>query len=174
MLAVEGRRRRQERMLEQMRAVNADVFVTADVRSAYCFTGSFAAEGSPAIFALWQDGTTLLVTSAEAEALASEMRIVETYSIQRSITQPMHDAVRLFADAMHGRPARRAAVERSATPCMLEQHFAGASILDATETVLRLRKQKEPDEIEEIRRSLWLCAVAYGAARKALHQGKRN
>ena len=171
MLTPEGCRQRQARMLAELETLQCDLFVTADVRTIYYFTGNFAAEGSPAIYALRQDGTSLLITPAGGEALASDIRKVETYSIRRTITQPMLDAAGLFADALGGKRLARAAVERSATPGLVEQQLPCAGIADATGTVLRLRKRKEADEIEEIRRSLRLCAVAYDMARKTIAPG---
>ena len=106
----------------------------------------------------------MLVTAAAGDALASDIRKLEVYSIRRSITQPTHDAVHLLTDALGGRRVRRAAVERAGAPGLIEQLFQGAEIVDATIPMLWLRKRKEPDEIEEIRRSLRLCAVAYRPA----------
>src|SRR5690349_9472448 len=171
MLTLEGCRRRQERLLSELQNLQCDLFVTGDVRTIYYLTGSFAAEGSPAIFMLRHDGTSLLVTPVNAEALVSEIRNVETYSIQRTITQPLHDAARIFADALNGRRAARTAVERASTSGLVEEQLQASQIVDATGTVLRLRKRKEPDEIEEIRRSLRLCAVAYDAARTTIAPG---
>jgi hypothetical protein len=75
-------------------------FVTADPRSVYHFSGSFSASDSPAVFALLQDGSSVLVTASAGEALASDVRKLEVYSIRRSIDAPMLDAVRLLADAL--------------------------------------------------------------------------
>jgi Xaa-Pro aminopeptidase len=172
MLTMEGCRRRQARMIGQLEQLQCDVFVTADVRTIYYLTGSFAGEGSPALLALEGDGRSVLITPVGEGALASDIRTVETYSIERTITQPVHDAVRLLADALGERRRRRAAVERASTPALVEQQLLGAGIVDATATVLRLRKRKEADEIEEIRRSLRLCAVAYDAARRTIVPGR--
>jgi Xaa-Pro aminopeptidase len=45
------------------------------------------------------------------------------------------------------------------------------SVADATSTVLKLRKQKEEDEIDEIRASLRLCSVAYRSAKSTIAPG---
>jgi len=153
-------------------ALQCDLFLSADPRTAYYFTGSFGAGDSPVIFALWQDGTSVLVMPGGGEALASDVRHLETYSIGRTITQPLHDAVRIFADALGGKRNRHAAVERASASGLLEQLLQGAGLVDATGTVLRSRKHKEPDEIEEIRSSLRLCAVAYDAARQTIAPGR--
>jgi Xaa-Pro aminopeptidase len=172
MLTLEGSRQRQSRMLAQLETSACDLFVTADARTVYYFTGSFAPESSPTIFALRADGTSLLITPTTGEAHASDIRKVETYSIERSITEPMHDAVRLLGDALCENAPRRAFVERASTPGLVEEVLRVAEIVDATATVLRLRKRKEPDEIEEIRHSLRLCAVAYDAARATIAAGR--
>jgi Xaa-Pro aminopeptidase len=127
------------------------------------------------IFAQWQTGATLLVTSAPAPAVADDIRRVETYSIQRTITRPFHDAVSVFIDGLPTVPAAgRIAVERAAVSGLLEtrlrDHFS-AHIEDATGTMLRLRKRKEPDEVEEVRASARLCHAAYDAARPAVRPG---
>ena len=172
MLSREGCARRQARLLQELEALRCDFFLTADPRAVYYFTGSFQTD-SPAIFGLRQDGSSLLIASAPGEPLANDVRKLETYSIERAITKPMHDAVRLFADALPGgKPIRRTALERSSMSGLLEEQLRGAEVVDATDLVLKLRKRKEPDEIEEIRRSLCLCAVAYDAARQTIAPGR--
>src|SRR5438067_1990287 len=128
MLTLEGCQRRQARMLSELEGLGSDLFVTADPRSVYYFSGSFGAGDSPTIFALWHDGSSVLVTESTAEALASDIRQLEVYSTRRAISEPMHDAVRLFADALASRRVRRAAVERASAPGLIEQLFAVAEI----------------------------------------------
>jgi creatinase/prolidase-like protein len=76
MLTREGCARRQRRLQQQLEALGCDLFVTGDNRAAYYFTGSFSADGSPTVFALWQDGATELVTPSAGEALADQIRRV--------------------------------------------------------------------------------------------------
>ena len=111
MLTRDGCARRQHRLRRQLEELGCDVFVTGDNRAVYYFTGCFTPDGSPAIFACWQDGRSLLVTPSEGDVLATTVRKVETYSIQRAITHPWHDAVRLFAESLP--PVHRAAIDRA-------------------------------------------------------------
>jgi Xaa-Pro aminopeptidase len=172
MLTREGCARRQRRLQQQLEALGCDLFVTGDNRAVYYFTGSFSEDGSPTVFALWQDGSTVLATPSGGEALAGEIRRVETYSIQRAITHPWQDAARLFADALPcDKPARRAAIDRAGCPWLLEDAVRGGEIVDAAEMMLSLRKRKEEDEISEIRASLHLCGAAYRAARETITPG---
>jgi hypothetical protein len=70
-----------------------------------------AAEGAPSVLALQADSWSILIAPAPGDALASDIRTLETYSIQRTITQPLHDAACLLADALGRKGYRRAAVE---------------------------------------------------------------
>ena len=107
------------------------------------------------------------MTPSAGDALADQIRRVETYSIQRAITHPWQDAARIFAGAMPGgKPARRAAIDRAGTPWLLQDTLRAGEIIDAAELMLSLRKRKEEDEISEIRASLQLCAAAYRARQR--------
>ena len=110
--------------------------------------------------------------------MASEIVALETYSIQRSITEPAHDAASLLAGVLqkkHVAVVSRYAVETEATSALaantLDRLWPKAESCDATSTVLRLRKRKDEDEIAEIRASLRLCAAAYRAARATIAEG---
>src|SRR5205823_12806145 len=104
-------------------------------------------------------------------ALADQIRRLETYSIQRAITQPWQDAALLFADALPGgKPARRAAIDRAGSPWLLQDAVSARENI-AAEMMLSLRKRKEEDEISEIRASLQLCATAYRTARESIAPG---
>lgn len=169
MLTPDGCAQRQQRLQKRIAELRCDLFVTCDNRAVYYFTGSFTADGSPAIFAMWQDGRTLLVTPSADEANAGEIRRVETYSIQRAITQPWHDAVRLFSDAASVKKrVGCAAVDQAGSPWLLRDAVQADSLIDATDFILELRKRKEEDEIEEVRASLRLCKVAYRTAREVI------
>ena len=165
MLTPDGCARRQQRLQKRISELRCDLFVTCDNRAVYYFTGSLTPDGSPAIFAMWQDGKTLLVTPSAGEANAGEIRRVETYSIQRAITQPWHDAVRLFSDTVSVKKrAGCAAIDQAGSPWLLKDAIQADVFIDAADLILALRKRKEEDEIDEIRASLQLCRVAYRTA----------
>jgi Xaa-Pro dipeptidase len=169
MLTPTGCRTRQQRLLRVLEANEWDVFLTGNYRTVYYLTGVLSQPDSPTVFVLWSDGTSALIGPA-TEGAATEIVPLETYSIHRSITQPAHDAAVLAGDILSKRPVpRRSAVERSGTNALLDRLLPDAA--DATTSILLLRKRKEEDEVEEIRRSLGLCAVAYRAAREVLRAG---
>jgi Xaa-Pro aminopeptidase len=121
---------------------------------------------------LWQDGATVLVAPSAGPAVAGEFRAVETYSIQRAITHPWHDAAKLLADTARARKrVAKAAIDRAGSPWLLDSMIQAEEIADATVLLLALRKRKEEDEIGEIRASLRLCEVAYRTAREVIRPG---
>jgi len=164
-------------MLRVMEQRGWDLFVTANFRTVYYFSGALHNVDAPTLFALYADGRTLLIGAASEASEMSSVLPIETYSIERSIDEPVSDLARIFLGALHSAAARvlTVAAERSASSGLIEdaiRHRTGASeIADATSVILRLRKFKEPDELEEIRNSLRLCAAAYRAARPAVIPG---
>jgi Xaa-Pro aminopeptidase len=174
MLTLDGCRARQRRLLAQLASNRCDFFVTSNFRTVYYFTGVLVAADTPVIFAAWHDGATVLVAPAEREAAADKIITFETYSIDRCITMPAHDAAGRFADYLSGKPARSVgwcAVERAAISGHLEHIIPAADFFDATSLILALRKKKEEDEIQAIRESLRYCAIAYRAAKQTIAPG---
>jgi Xaa-Pro dipeptidase len=147
-----------------MEAAGWDLFLTANPRTVYYFSGAFQSEDAPAIFLLRADGASTVFGAGSPPVAADHFTQIETYSIHRCITHPFHDAARMLSAGS----AKVCGVERSRTAGLFE---AGLNVDDATATVLRLRKRKEEDEIDEIRESLRYCAVAYRAAREIIAPG---
>ncbi len=142
MLTPEGCLRRRERLRDEMAANGWDLFVTSNYRTAYYFTGTLVAAESPVTFFAWPDGQFELLQA-------------ETYSAERCVTQPFEDLAKKVRAAVESRPHGNAVFEGPGTLA----------------EILKLRRRKEPDEIEEIRASLRLCKVAYDTARAVIRPG---
>jgi Xaa-Pro dipeptidase len=173
-LTLEGCRARQRRLLAQLESNRCDLFVTSNFRTAYYFTGMLVAADTPVIFAVWHDGSTVLVAPAEGEAAADEIVTFETYSIERCITMPAHDAAGRFGECLARKsagPIHRCAVESTSVSGLLEHLIPAADFFDATSLILALRKKKDDDEILAIRESLRYCATAYRAAKQTIAPG---
>ena len=171
MLTAQGCANRRKRLQRELEVSGCDLFVTGSFRTTYYFTGVLSSAEQPIVFAMRADGTTTLVTSSPPAHYTGELIPVEFYSIARTIPQPFHDAAKLFSQAMVSRMTHgRCAVELSSTGAMIASTIR-AEIADATEMVLRLRKKKEEDEIDEIRFSLRCCAAAYEVARETISPG---
>ena len=76
MLSLDGCRARQGRLLSEMARSQFDLFVTANHRTVYYFTGQLLAADVPCAFVAWCDGKTALVAPAIENALADEKRQV--------------------------------------------------------------------------------------------------
>ena len=155
-----------------------DLFVTSDYRTVYYFTGLLANPDFPNIFVQRSDGRTGLISAASPPALCDLTLYLETYSIQRCIDTPGHDAAdmlnQILSSVMPG-PVRRCAVERESTAGvyehMITSKYSKVKLLDASETLRRIRKPKDADKVQCIQNSLELCAVAYDAAREVIAPG---
>jgi Xaa-Pro aminopeptidase len=177
MLTSTGCQQRQERLLRRMDAGRLDLFLTGNYRTIYYLTGSLSAPEAPAVFVLWQDGRSALVTSAVHQALTGELILLDTWSLDRVIDRPAHDAAELLRSALSAKAGIAVAgVERDSTPAVFEHALRDvapqAAVLDAGPFIRELRKRKEEDEIEEIRASLRLISAAYDAARGAIAVGR--
>ncbi len=165
MLTPQGAEARQTRLLRRMEKDRLDLFVTSNYRTIYYLTGSLTAAETPVAFALWSDGQSAVITP-------------ETYSIDRVIDKPAHDAANLLLNSLtqHRERVSAVAIERAGTSAVIEvavrELWPDIIPWDATQTILELRKRKEPDEIAEIRESLGLITVAYDAARAAIKPGR--
>jgi Xaa-Pro dipeptidase len=168
-LSGEGCRARQQRLLEAMAERRWELFVTSNYRTVYYCTGQLVAPDAPVAFLLWVDGRSALVAPAADHALVDTARIVPVYQMERGVPLPHQDAAAAVLDLVSSRPvARRVAVDRTSaiSPCI-----DGLTGEDASSAVLALRRCKEPDEVDEIRFSLKLCAAAYDAARVVMRPG---
>lgn len=178
MLTSEGCHLRQQRMLKEMAGNRWDLFATGDYRTAYYFAGALCPADTPVVFLIWGNGRTALVSPANTALCCDELVSVETYSIHRCITRPTHDASALLRDMLSRSTSAVSALalESGSVSAVMAECFRArypqATLGDATETLLRLRKRKEPDEIASIRQSLKYCAVAYRAAREAIAPGR--
>src|SRR5260370_42218628 len=116
MLSQEGCNRRQQRLLREMQQSGYDLFLTGDFRTVYYLTGVLTSSEAPTVFVLRQDETSALITSSSTEGCASEILRLETYSINRSITNPTHDAAALLRDVLRKKQASTCGVDRAGTP----------------------------------------------------------
>jgi Xaa-Pro aminopeptidase len=153
-----------------------DLFMTSDYRTVYYFSGLLGSKEFPTLFLQASDGRTCLVANTQGQSFCDQQVLLETYSVNRSIDLPAHDAAGLLKDLLKSfQPVRRCAVERGTTAGLYEQtvtsSFPGVALLDASKVLLALRKRKEEDEIAGVKDSLRFCAVAYQAARGIIAPG---
>lgn len=148
-------------MKEVLERERWDFFVTTNYRTVYWLTGVLGGAEVPCFFVLWADGRSRLVSGAALPegAPVDDYRPLETYSIQRTITDLPGDALRLAELPSGGRYGGEGLLTLPGERC------------DALPAVLRLRKSKDDDEVDEIRASLRLCSAAYARAREVMAPG---
>jgi Xaa-Pro dipeptidase len=169
LLTPDGCRARQQRLISEMAVNRLDLFITANYRTVYYFTGQLTTADAPCAFLAWANGQTALIAPAVEVGVADEKRQVAVYTPERAIALPHQDAAVLVNDLLAQRPASRIGVDRTSTESPAIRNLSGD---DASSLVLKLRRRKENDEVEEIRASLRLCEAAYDAARQAVHAGE--
>lgn len=131
MLTPQGCRARQHRLLQEMVKVGWDLFLTANPRTVYYLSSVFQADDSPAIFLLRADGTSTVLSNADATA-ATHWEKIETYSLHPCITHPAHDAARFLAPGLRQPHAKVCGVELSRTAGLFEELLTDTEIADAT------------------------------------------
>jgi Xaa-Pro aminopeptidase len=155
-----------------------DAFITSDRRTVYYFTGFLAPTESAALFVSWSDGRTALISNSQTGEFADEMIYLESYSMQRSLDFLDHDAAAALDNLLS--PKKKPAVtnwlvDKAAVNVLCEEVLRKASpkarFADASPCLLKLRKNKEEDEIAGVRQNLEYCAAAYSAARETIRPG---
>ena len=93
-----------------------DLFMTSDYRTVYYFTGLLGSKDFPTLFLQSSDGKTCLVANTKGTGFCNEQVLLETYSVERSIDTPAHDAARLLKEILKSlQSVKRCAVERGTT-----------------------------------------------------------
>lgn len=172
LLSQDGCRNRQRRLLEVMNRLSWDFFLTGNPRTVYSLTSALIPIEQPALFLLRADGTSVLISPQDERGFVDDRRKVPVYSPIRPIRHPFDDAAEQLAELLLRGSFRRAGIELEYTPAVVLRSVPESiEIDDAGDVILNFRRAKDTDELEEIRRSLHLNAVAYDAAKKVLRPG---
>ncbi|MCC6860996.1 MAG: aminopeptidase P family protein, partial [Bryobacterales bacterium] len=171
MLELENCRRRQGRLLAAMQAEQLDLAVLCNPKTIYYFTGALLDPARPQAFVLKAGGASLLVSNAEpCRHAAGRLEVYTGYSLERTFGRITwnREMVELVAGfAAHGGPA---AVEFEWAPAGL---LAGLRVepVNVTPLIDRLRRRKDPDEIECLRAAIALTEAGYAAVKNRLEPG---
>ena len=93
MLTQDGCRARQQRLIAALAEQRLDLFVTANYRTVYYFTGQLMPADAPCAFLAWSDGRTAIVAPTVDIAVADEKRQVAVYTPERAIALAEHMAI---------------------------------------------------------------------------------
>jgi Xaa-Pro aminopeptidase len=178
MLDVEQSKVRQGRLRDEMAEHRIDLAVVSDYRHVYYLTASLVDPQQPVVLLLSSDGaTTLIAPEGRLHVAADQVVVYPTFSVEKLIDDIVCDAATLLEEALRRfKPPLRMFVETSALPArlaaVLKDRIPQVDWVDLRPTMLRLRKRKDPDEIECIQESIRLTEVGYAAARRAIAVGK--
>jgi Xaa-Pro dipeptidase len=178
MLNVEQSKVRQRRLRDEMAEHRIDLAVVSDYRHVYYLTASLVDPQQPVVLLLSSDGAaTLIAPEGPPQAAADQLALYPTFSVERLVDDLVSDAATLLDDGLRRfKSPLRMFVEPSALPArlatVLKDRIPQVEWVDLRPTMLRLRKHKDPDEIECIRESIRLTEVGYAAARQAIAVGK--
>lgn len=178
MLTVQHSKIRQRRLLDEMSARRIDLALITDYRHVYYLTARLAEPDQPTALLLSADGaTTLIAPAGDQPAAADRILTYTTFSITKLVDDLVEDAAALLRDALKTTaPPLRIFVEPSTLPArlldVLRDGIPQSTWLDLRPTMLRLRKTKDPDEIDAIRESIRVAEAGYAAARNSIAVGR--
>jgi Xaa-Pro aminopeptidase len=172
MLTADGTKRRQGRLLEVVRARGLDAVVIGDPRQVYYFTSFQTNWLHQSCFVLLADGRSWVVTGnlPAAEAVADEK---EVYDAQWMATQRSDQAAVVggrVVQYLKSRGVKRVGVDASAvTSQVVMSREVECGAVD--EEIHRLRRKKDGDELELIRRAIRCTEAMYRRAREVIRPG---
>lgn len=165
-------RERQSRLLRLMEEQHLDLAVLANPKTIHYLTGALGDPTLPQAFAIDRSGRSLLVTNSRPEwAVAGEVELYTAYTIERvfSRTTMQEELVAAVAQRF-GRAAGCVAVEFEYVPWALASAVASDAV-NLTPHLSRLRRRKDPDEIEAIRNAIRITEAGYAAIKARLEPG---
>ena len=190
MLTREGCRARTNRLLAWCRQNAVDLAVVSNEKEVFSYSNFLHKPFGWLVtrVCLWgcfSDGTTFLLCS-ESEAkkaqgvTADHVVTYKDYDIHVTTQTFLDQALVALADALArlGRPVRRVALEERYAPVALkralERLYPAADFTDMADVILRLRKRKDPDEVELMRRTADLLGMCYKVAGDEIAPGKTD
>ncbi|MEX2299352.1 MAG: Xaa-Pro peptidase family protein [Bryobacterales bacterium] len=185
MLKLENCRDRQQRLLRLMQTESLVLVVLTNPKSIYYFSGALLDSSLPHAFVMKAGGPSLLITNAPIgqpaeppKSAADDALIYEWHSIERDVSATTwHSDVAGLAKKTILRMIPRGGsvgVEAeflSAVVAEAVREGAGKSGTNITRALSDMRRQKDPDEIECIRRTVELAETGFAALKSRLAPG---
>ncbi|MCZ7645001.1 MAG: Xaa-Pro peptidase family protein [Planctomycetota bacterium] len=169
MLTPEGCRARQRRLLERLSSLNLDGALITEREHVYYFTGYRGNWKHAPAACLDKSGRMTLVSWAESpEGLAVDEAL--RYPAHKFATMPTEQAREAAAKLKPALPAGKKLGVDLEGPAALAR-LAGADAADLTPEIVRLRKRKEPDEVDALRRAIDVSQTMYAYAKAAVKPG---
>jgi Xaa-Pro aminopeptidase len=175
MLTCEGCTNRLRRVRYLLQDKGWDAFVLVDTRNVYYVEGVLVPKGHPVLLWIGMQDNPLLVTDSTSTPAQAEVVTFESYSPRRVLDQPWREALTCFAKRLKGRVARHIAVEKDAANGMvldvLRNVFPESRFFDASVDLAALRRARDPDEVEVLRRIARVADASFARAREVVEAG---
>jgi Xaa-Pro aminopeptidase len=180
MLTPDGCQRRLARFRLELDRQSIDLAVLSNYRSVYYLSGHLRELELPQLFVVESRGKTVLITDAQpAQCSADEVVLYEAYSIDWpvSFSAISRKAARTLEGVLAGAtpPVRRIGLERDRLSALLGEVitscFPAAEQVEAGPILDRLRKCKDPDELDLIVDCVRAIEAGYAVARRAIRPG---
>ena len=175
MLSREGCAGRLKRIREWMRKNGCDAFLAVDSRNVYYLEGVLVPRGHPVLLWIEAENTQWLVTDSKTVPAQSETIEFESYSPRRVIDRLWRDAAALAASRWRGGTAKKLAIEKDAINATaldaLQSCFPHSELYDASSDLADLRRARDPDEVNVLRRIANVTDAGFARAREVVRAG---
>lgn len=190
MLSLQGCKKRTQRLLAWCKEHEVDLAVISNEKEIYYFTNFLRKPFGwlttrHALLGCFSDATTILVCSESEkrlaqDALASHLAAYMDYDIETTTQTFIEQALLTFREAIAklNKSVKRIAIEKRYAPValreVLELTYPEASFIDVADALQQMRKQKDQDEVELLRRTAALSGFCYDTAAAEISPGKKD
>lgn len=175
MLQPENCRLRLRRVRRLMEEKKCDSFLLVDTRNVYYLEGILLPRGHPVLLWIYLDGCPLLVTDSNSTPAQAEIIRFETYSPRRVLDHPWLDAITGLKERWKGKSIRHVAVEKDAVNGVvldaLRNAFPDSCIDDVSDELADLRRSRDSDEVDILRRIASVAEAGFARAREVVRAG---
>ena len=175
MLSRDGCTHRFQRATRLMLEKGWDTCLLVDTRNIYYFEGILLPRGHPVLLWIDLECRPLLVTDSESTPAQAEVIGFETYSPRKVLDHPWRDALALLKERWQGHSVRRIAIEKDSINGIvldaLRTAFPDSCLYDAADDLADLRRSRDPDEVEILRRIARVAEAGFARAREVVRVG---
>ena len=168
-----GRLGRVRRMMEERKW---DALLLTDSRNVRHLQSVVVDPGHPVLLWIERRGTPLLATDSPQAPARAEVVPFESYSPKRVLDRPWMEAVEALAPRLKGRSAPSIGTDKEASNGLvlelLGDLFQASRVRDISPELDDLRRRRDPDEVEVLKRVAGVAEAGYVRAREVLSPGR--
>ena len=173
MLKIDNCKERQTRLLTYLAGNRLDGAVLCNPKIVYYFTGALVDPSRPQAFVITAAGKSRLVTNTEpAQSAAEQVHAYTGYTLDRvfSIGTMAKEAADSVCDFL-GEGVTRIGADFEFMPMVMRHSLDQREFANLTTILDAMRRRKDADEIDCIRRTIALTEAGYAAIKQRLEPG---